>query len=125
MSHAPGVDGVPEGERASSIVGTRATSVVLTGGSLVSAFCFLVAIVLEIAGRSTTGGDVLDLGAVFRSMAVPEPWGWATAGVTVVIVTPAAGLVSTAAEFRGRREAWLAIAVLSILGVSLTVALLS
>ncbi|MDQ3554343.1 MAG: hypothetical protein M3395_08040, partial [Chloroflexota bacterium] len=103
---------------------TRATSAVLTVGSLLSAGCFLVAIVLEIAGRSTNGGDVLDIGAVFRSMTVPEPWGWATAGLAVVIVTPAVSLVATAVEYRGCREAWLALGVLGILAASLGIALL-
>ncbi len=57
-------------------------------------------------------------------MTVPEPWGWATLGVVIVIVTPAVGLVATLLEYRGRREAWLALGVLGILAVSLAVALL-
>lgn len=106
-------------------VSTRATSAVLTGGSLSSAFCFMVAIALEILGRPTTAGTALDITAVIDSMTVPEPWGWATLGVVVVIVTPAAALVATVAEYRGRREAWLALGVLGILAVSLGLALVS
>lgn len=105
-------------------VGTRATSAVLTGGSLVSAFCFTVAIALEILGRPTTAPSGLDIATVIGSMTVPEPWGWATLGVVVVIVTPAAALIATVVEYRGHREAWLAVGVLGILAVSLGVALL-
>lgn len=107
-----------------SVAGTRATSAALTIGSLISAGCFLVAIALEILGRPTAAGDVLDLSTVLSSMTVPEPWGWATLGVVIVIVTPAVGLVATLLEYRGRREAWLALGVLGILAVSLAVALL-
>jgi uncharacterized membrane protein len=110
--------------RGQGSVGSRATSAVLTGGSLISAFCFLVALVLEILGRSTAQGNMLDASAVLRSMTVPEPWGWATIGVAVVIITPAGGLVATLLEYRGRREAWLALGVLGILALSLVVALL-
>lgn len=106
-----------------TIVGARATSTALTAGSLVSAFCFLVAIVLEVLGRPTTAGSMVDVAAVTRSLTAPEPWGWATLGVVVVIVTPAAGLIATLFEYRGRREAWLALGVLGILAVSLGVAL--
>jgi len=105
------------------IVGTRATSATLTLGSLASAFCFLVAIVLEVLGRPTTAGSMVDVAAIARSLTAPEPWGWATLGVIVVIVTPAAGLIATLFEYRGRREAWLALGVLGILAVSLGVAL--
>ncbi len=105
-----------------TIVGTRATSATLTVGSLASAFCFLVAIVLEVLGRPTTAGSV-DVAAVTRSLSALEPWSWATLGVIVVIVTPAAGLIATLFEYRGRREAWLALGVLGILAVSLGVAL--
>lgn len=124
MTFDPGVEGLPQVERHAGIVGTRATSAVLTGGSLLSAFCFVVALILEILGRSTTQGNVLDASAVLRSMTVPEPWGWATIGVVIVIITPAAGLVATLLEYRGRREAWLALGVLAILALSLGVALL-
>ncbi len=113
----------PEGPR-TSVVSTRATSAVLTIGSLISAGCFMVAIALEVLGRPTTAPNVLDLTAVISSMAVPEPWGWATLGVVIVIVTPAVGLLTTVLEYRGRREAWLALGVLGILALSLGVALL-
>lgn len=104
--------------------GTRATSAALTIGSLVSAGCFLVAIALEVLGRPATAGDMLDMRAVIRSITAPEPWGWATLGVVIVIVTPAVGLLATVLEYRGRREAWLALGVLGILAVSLGVAFL-
>jgi hypothetical protein len=84
----------------------------------------VVALILEVLGRSTTQGNVLDAPAVLRSMTVPEPWGWATVGVAIVIITPAAGLVATLLEYRGRREAWLALGALAILALSLGVALL-
>jgi len=113
----------PDGSRPSG-ASTRATSAALTIGSLISAGCFLVAIALEVVGRPTTAASVLDLTAVIRSMTVPEPWGWATLGVVIVIVTPAVGLLATVLEYRGRREAWLALGVLGILAVSLGVALL-
>ena len=96
----------------------------LTGGSLISAFCFVVGLALEVIGQPATQGDVLDMAAVVRSLTVPEPWGWATLGVVIVIVTPAVGLFATLLEYRGRREAWLALGVLGILAASLGVALL-
>ncbi len=124
MSHGPGRDQGPTGQRGPVITATRGTSAVLTGGSLISALCFMVALALEVLGQPATQGDVLDVAAVIRSLTVPEPWGWATIGVVVVIVTPAAGLIATMLEYRGRREAWLALGVLGILALSLGVALL-
>ncbi len=107
-----------------ALAGTRATSAVLTLGSLISAGCFVVALALEVLGTPTTPGNALDMAAVIRSISVPEPWGWATLGVVIVILTPAAGLIATMLEYRGAREAWLALGVLGILAVSLVVALL-
>ena len=104
-------------------VDSRATRTVLTAGAVVSAACFVVAIVLEFLGRSTASGDPLDVSAIVDSVVGLRPWGWATLGVLAVIITPAAGLMATAREFRGTREALLALVVLGILGVSLIVAL--
>lgn len=103
---------------------SRATRLVLTIGAIISATCFSVAIVLEALGRSQVAGDPLDVRAIIDSVVSLLPWGWATLGILSVIVTPAAGLVATAREYRGSRESWLALGVLGVLGVSLVIALL-
>jgi hypothetical protein len=103
---------------------SRGTSRVLNAGALLSAACLVVALGLQLVGRPVVPGDQLDAAAVARALLDLEPWGWATLGVVLVIVTPAVGLVATAFEYRGRREAWLAAGVLGILGLSLAIALL-
>ncbi len=102
---------------------SRLTALVLTDGSVVSAAFFLVAVVLELVGRPQVPGT-LDVSGVTGSIGRLEPWGWATIGVLAAIITPVAGLIATAAEYRGRREAILAAGVIGILGISLLVALL-
>lgn len=102
----------------------RATSVVLSSGALFSAATLSVALLLELVGRPTTAGDPRDVGSLVAALVDFRPWGWATLGVISVIATPAAGLVATAVEYAGRREALLALAVMGILAVSLAVALL-
>jgi uncharacterized membrane protein len=103
---------------------SRATQLVLTLGALSSAACLLMAIVLELLGRPTAGGDPLDIGSLVAAVVDLRPWGWATIGVITVIATPIVGLVATAIEYAGRRESILALAVLGILGLSLFIALL-
>ncbi len=96
----------------------------MTIGALASAACLLTAVVLGLLGRPATAGDTLDLASVISALVEMRPWGWATVGVLMVIVTPAVGLVATALEYGGRRESLLALGVLAILGVSLAIALL-
>lgn len=107
---------------------SRATRLVLAGGSAVSVVCFAVALLLEFVGRARGGGSATDIGAVVTSALALEPWGWATLGTFAVIVTPALAIVATGLEYaaiRDRRTAWTAVAVLVVLGVSLVVSLLA
>jgi uncharacterized membrane protein len=86
----------------------------------------VVALILDLVGRTGVHGDPSDLGALVRSVWSLEPWGWATLGTLAVIVTPAVGLLATMLEYRSvadRRTALLAALVLGILGVSLVLAL--
>jgi uncharacterized membrane protein len=101
------------------------TSRALTFGSVVASACFVLALVLELVGRrgQPSSGDGLSVDALLRGLVAPEALAWAVMGVLVVIGTPAVGLVATAWEYRGRREALLALVVLGILGISLGVAL--
>lgn len=88
----------------SSNYSTRITTRVLSLGALASTICFVLAIALE-------------------SIPAPiRPQEAATLGVVIVIATPAASLVATALEYRGTREALVAIAVLGVLSASLLIA---
>ena len=107
---------------------SRATRLVLAGGTTVSVVCFAVALLLDFVGRSRGGGSATDLGAVVSSALALQPWGWATLGTFAVIVTPALAIVATGLEYAAihdRRTAWTAVAVLVVLGVSLAVSLLA
>lgn len=108
--------------------GTRGTRAVLAVGTAVSVVCFSIAIILELLGRPDARGSATDLGAVARSAAAFEPWGWATLGTFAVILSPAGAIVATALEhaaIHDRRTALTAVAVLVVLGISLAVSLLS
>lgn len=100
---------------------------VLVAGTVLSAACFLVALVLDLLGRSAVGDRLLDPGALAASVFALESGAWASLGTLVVIVTPAAALVTTLLEYRraGDRVAVLASSVvLGILALSLALALL-
>lgn len=105
-------------------VSARYTSLVLTAGTVISAVCFLVSIGLELLGRVPGQLDVISLSSIAWALLELRPEGWASAGVVVVIATPAISLVATAVEYRGRFEAWLALAVLLVLALSLALAVL-
>ena len=89
--------------------GARATSLVLLGGSLLSAVCFVVGVGLGLV----SAGDAAALVA--------------SVGVLVLLSTPALGLVASAFELRRAQPhaAWLALAVLGVLGLAVGVALLA
>lgn len=111
-----------------TIPASRATRAVLAAGTAVSVACFAVAIALEFLGRPEGSGSATDLGAVLRSVLALETWGWATLGTFAVIVSPVGAIVATALEYArtgDRRTAWTAVGVLIVLGISLTVSLLS
>jgi len=105
---------------------SRATVAVLTAGSLLSAGVFLVAVLLVATGRTGGPGPALDPASALSGLASLDPHAWASVGVLVLLVTPVAGLVTTAAEYwrPERRFALVALLVLGILAVSLGVALL-
>lgn len=105
------------------LASSHITRAVLNIGAVFSAACFLVAVVLEWVGRPLTTGDAFDVAGVTSAVLEASPWGWATLGVVGVLLTPVAGLITTAVEYRGGRETWLAMGVLVILAVSLAIAL--
>lgn|GEM_PF-6143301 len=105
----------------------RYTSAVLTGGVIVAAVLFGVALLAEIAGAEPGAGEMTDVAAVFEGLFSLTPWAWATAGTYAVVLTPVAGLVVTAGEYFSvgdRRTVVLAIAVIAILATSAVIAIL-
>lgn len=103
------------------------TSVVLSAGVALAAFCFAVSLVLEIAGIEAGTGEMTDLPAVLEGLAAIVPWAWAAVGTYAIVLTPVAGLVATAweyAEVSDRRTVLLAFAVLGVLATSAVVSIL-
>jgi uncharacterized membrane protein len=105
-------------------VPSRATAAVLTAGSLLSAGVFLVAVLLVLAGKPGGPGSALDPASALSGLTTLDPHAWASMGVLVLLVTPVAGLLTTAAEYwrPERRFALVALLVLAVLAVSLAVA---
>lgn len=105
----------------------RYTSAALTGGVLVAAVCFAVAIAAEVAGADPGAGEMTDLAAVIDGLLEPSPWAWAALGAYAVVATPVVGLLVTVWEYAtagDRRGIMLAAAVLAVLGLSAVVAIL-
>jgi uncharacterized membrane protein len=105
----------------------RYTSASLTGGVLVAAACFVVALVAEVAGVEPGAGDMTDPAAVLDGLVELSPWAWAALGTYAVVLTPALGLLVTAWEYAAasdRRAVQLALAVLVVLVVSAVVSIL-
>jgi len=105
----------------------RYTSAVLTSGVVISALCFVVAAIAELAGSESPAGDMTNLGVVADGLRALAPWAWATLGSYVVVLTPFVALLVTIAEYVSigeRRTVLTALAVLAILTVSVVVALL-
>ena len=116
----------PLGEGRASVP-HRWTSATLTGGVIVSAACFLVAVAAELLGVDSGGGEMTDVGALAKGLVALTPWAWASLGTLAVVVTPALGLLTTACEYASvgdRRTILLALAVLTVLLLSAVVAIL-
>jgi hypothetical protein len=107
----------------------RATSLALTGGTLLGAILFGVALIADLAGLGRAGpGTAVDAAAFLEALLGLSPWAWALLGCITIIVTPAIGLVVTALEYEriaDRRAALMALAVLAVLGISFLVAILA
>jgi uncharacterized membrane protein len=106
----------------------RLTAATLSGGAIISAVCFSVALLAGFAGADDARGDPTDVPELLAALVALRPWAWASLGILAVITTPAAGLLVTAAEYasvRDRRTVSLAVAVLGILAVSVVAALLT
>jgi hypothetical protein len=105
----------------------RWTARVLSYGTLLSAACFLVGLLLSISARDAAGDEGQGLEAVLRSVMSLQPWGWSMLGVLVLLSTPVAGLVSTAVELRSLqpRGALLALAVIGLLGLAVIAAVVA
>jgi uncharacterized membrane protein len=105
----------------------RYTSAVLTGGVVVAAVLFGVALLAETAGVEPGEGEMTDVAAVLDGLFSLTPWAWATAGTYAVVLTPVAGLAVTAWEYLDvgdRRTVVLALAVIAVLATSAVVAIL-
>jgi uncharacterized membrane protein len=99
-----------------SVSSRRLTSATMTSGVLVSAACFAVAIVLELAGGDMRGGRMSDVSGMLDALVAMEPWAWAGVGTYVLIVTPVVALVATIIEYgRGGNRAAAGLAVLVLL----------
>ena len=123
--------GTAERETAPEVVRVAAprhlTSVVISAGVALSAACFLLAGAAEALGMTAQPGDMTDVGVLVERSLSLDPWAWASLGTFAVILTPAVALLVTAWEYstiRDRRSVLLALAVLAVLSVSATVALL-
>ena len=104
----------------------RYTGATLTGGVLLAAVFFGVAVVAETLGAEAGAGEMTDLAAVLEGLVAFTPWAWATVGAYAVLATPILGLLVTAAEYWSvddRRTVLIALAVLAILSLSVIVAL--
>ncbi len=100
------------------------TQRVLHGGTLVGGVCLALGLALEVAGRPSVTGSLLDLPAIMSGVLRLDPWAWCALGVWVVIVTPVLALVTTALEFRGIGDRGAVVAttvVLALLAASLVV----
>jgi uncharacterized membrane protein len=103
------------------------TSAVLTSGVVVAAACFLVALGSELAGNDRLVGQMTDVPALIGGVVALAPWAWAALGTLAIVLTPVAGLITTAYEYAAatdRRTMWLAVAVLVVLGISVLAGLL-
>jgi uncharacterized membrane protein len=100
----------------------------MTAGVTVSAACFVVALVAELlAGTTgTTGSGALGRVTGWLSdLDGLDPEAWASLGTLTLVVTPALGLVASAAEYAragDRRTVGLAMLVLAVLAASAVVA---
>ena len=104
----------------------RYTSATLTGGVLVAAVLFAVALMAEVLGAASEPGEMTDIAAVLDGLVALDPWAWATAGAYAIVLTPAVGLLVTIGEYSSvseRRTALLALAVLAILTISAAIAI--
>ncbi len=105
----------------------RWTRLVYHVGSLLGGAALAVAVLLEVLGRPSNPGSLVDPAAIVAGIAGATSWGWAALGVWLVIITPAVGLMTTLAEFRAiadRRATLTTLTVLLLLAGSLVVALL-
>ena len=103
------------------------TARALTLGTLVSAVCFGVGLLLAVLGADGVVGNPLRADEVLASAAALRPWGWSMLGVLAILATPPIGLVVSALELRRLepRTALLAMAVLGVLGIAAAVALVA
>lgn len=103
-----------------------ATSRALVAGTLVSAACFVLGLLLTLVGQGAEAQDPRRLDLVLQAATQLQPWAWSTLGVIALLLTPPAGLAATAFETRRTQPltALLAVAVLAILGLATGFALL-
>ena len=92
------------------------TARALSLGTLLSAGCFVIGLVLSLAGRPSVAGDPLRLDILAGSIVELQPWGWSMLGVLVLLATPPIGLAVSYLEMR-RLQPRAAVVALLVLGV--------
>jgi uncharacterized membrane protein len=123
----PGVRHASDGTPLRVAAPRRLTSAVMSVGVAVSAACFVLAGVAETLGVDRREATMTDYGAIIAGLLALDPWALACLGTYAVIVTPALALLTTAREYASiadRRTVGLALAVLSVLALSVVVAIL-
>ena len=103
-----------------------ATSRALVAGTLLSAGCFVLGVLLTLLGQGAGAQDPRRLDLVLEAAAQLRPWAWSTLGVICLLLTPPAGLLATVLETRRIQPATalLALAVLAILVLATGLAML-
>lgn len=97
---------------------STSTSRVLVIGSLLSSLLFLTGVIVGSTGLHAVTEPVSPL---------LDPAVWSSAGIAVLLATPVVGLFVTAWEYRrvDSKSAIIALCVLTLLGVSVAVALMA
>ena len=98
---------------------------IFAAGTLTAALCLAVGIGLRLLGAPVDAEAPAIGPALLQSVVELRLTGWSTLGVLILLATPPVGLLATFAELRriSPITAWLALAVLGVLAVSLLVAL--
>jgi uncharacterized membrane protein len=104
---------------------SRLTGVAFGAGTLAAAGCLLIGLALRLGGAPSEAGDPVRPAEIVESVLAFRPWGWSMLGVLLLLLTPAAGLLTTFVELRRHepRAAWLALVVLGVLAAAAVMAI--
>ena len=101
------------------------TRAVLSGGTLGAGACLAVGLLLSLADPARVDASPHELDRLLAGLLEPTGWAWSMLGSLLLLATPAAGLIATAAELRRAQPlaALLALVVLAVLALALLIAL--